>query len=79
MTTVTEQARSAVIENYRTRRSALMEEAANDERHRRPIGAARKRQAARLLSKAISDEIVDDQPSGLLRPIVNDPREGQWG
>lgn len=57
--------RGEVIANYRARRTDLMEQAADDERHRRTIGAARKREAARILSRAISDEIVDDKPTGL--------------
>ncbi len=57
--------RSEVISQYRSRRTVLLEQAAEDERNRRAISSARKRQAARLLSRAISDEIVDDQPTGL--------------
>jgi len=57
--------RGAVIAAYRARRTVLLEEAAKDERDRRVIGAARKRHAAELIARAISDEIVDDRPTGL--------------
>jgi hypothetical protein len=61
-------ARGNVIAAYRSRRTVLLELAAEDEAHQRTIGAARKRHAARLLSRAISDEVVDEYPTGLLRP-----------
>lgn len=77
---MTDQARSEVIAAYRSRRSVLLDEAAEDERRNRPISSARKRQAARVISRAVSDEVVDEQPSGLLRPDIashdDDVREG---
>lgn len=57
--------RSEVIAAYRARRSVLLDEASEAERQRRPIAAAKKRAAARLISKAISDEVVDDVPTGI--------------
>jgi len=62
-------ARSEVIAAYRARRSELIDQAADDEQHRRPLNAAKKRAAARVISRAISDEIVDDIPSGIERPL----------
>lgn len=54
-----------VVVNYRRWRSELIDAARDDEAHHRPISAARKRQAARLLLRAIVDEETNDQPSGL--------------
>ena len=60
-------ARQAAIATYRDRKVALEAEARDDEKSRRPIRAAHKRQAARLLSMAIVSEELDTLPTGIVR------------
>jgi hypothetical protein len=61
--------RAEVVAAYRARRSELVAEARDDERHGRPVAAAKKRDAARVVSRAISDEVIDAWPSGIERPL----------
>ena len=58
-------ARGNVIASYRARRSVLLHEAAVAETTHRTDRARMARDAALLVSKAISDEILDEKPSGL--------------
>lgn len=61
------EARIDVIAAYRTRIEALLHEAEESDRSRRPITAAKKRQAARLLRLAIVAEEIDPLPTGIVR------------
>jgi hypothetical protein len=75
-------ARTEVIAAYKARKAALLEAAQEDERTRRPIGAAHKRQAARILGICIVSEEVDSLPPGIFRNVGqqqdHDNREGAW-
>lgn len=58
-------ARGEVIAAYRARRTLLLHEATDAATKRRPITARLKREAASILSRAISDEILDQRPTGI--------------
>ena len=60
-------ARQAAIATYQDRKALLEAEARDDEKARRPIRAAHKRQAARRLTLAIVSEELDSLPTGIVR------------
>ncbi len=57
--------RGNAIGAYRTRRTRLIHEAQAAEETRRTEKAKQLRAAAEILSIAISDEILDERPTGL--------------
>ena len=69
MIVMTDTARSEAIATYRQRRTDLLEQAMQDDAHERPVRAAAKRQAARRVSRAITDEILNEIPTGIERPL----------
>jgi hypothetical protein len=54
--------RDVVLAAYEKRRRELLAEAREYDRKQRPIGAARRREAARLLLMAEVDEEMDTRP-----------------
>lgn len=56
-----------VVETYRARRRTLIDKAREADTKNRPLTAATLRQAARVISRAIEDELLDEQPTGLAR------------
>ena len=58
-------ARGEVIQSYRARRTVLLHEAKDSDTSQRPERAKAQREAAFLLSRAISDEILDERPTGI--------------
>lgn len=77
-------ARQAAIAAYEARKTELEAEARDDEKSRRPIRAAHKRQAARRLTLAIVSEELDSLPTGIVNEVSDvqqrdhENREGQW-
>jgi hypothetical protein len=67
VTTRTDPARDEAVATYRARRDVLMAEAREDERSHRPLTAAHKRHAARLMSLYVLSEEIDARPTGLSR------------
>lgn len=56
-----------VVETYRARRRTLIDKARDADAKNRPLTAATLRQAARVISRAIEDELLNEQPTGLAR------------
>ena len=64
---MTTDTRNEAVEQYRARRADVIAQANAAAAERRPIRAGHLRQAARALSRAIEDELVNEQPTGLER------------
>ena len=62
---MTADTRNEAVETYRARRADLIAQAQAADANRRLIHAGRLREAARKLSRAIEDELVNEQPTGL--------------
>ena len=62
---------------YRSRRAALIEEAREDEAHRRPLRAAVKRHVARKYLDFLQNELLDPPPPGLwsFEDVLRERRE----